>query len=113
MNNNCINFFELSINELLTLNLILTLLLANQLNSNQLNILGNFICSLGQSLLTLQAVVGTLPDDALYTICTNPSYTEPTALSCTAPNLESISAELQSLKEQLHGLEMMLASQKR
>lgn len=112
MDDDCANFFALSANELLALDFILALLLANRLNSNQLNILGNFLCGLGQGILTIQAVVGALPGNAVYSICSNPAYEgSPAASSTSAP--ENMYEEIQTLKERLTALEALLAAQKR
>lgn len=68
------SFFELTVSELLTLNFVLSLAFAQGLNSNQLNILGNFICGLGQEILVIQAIVGSLPDsNYVYYFCNDPA----------------------------------------
>ena len=55
------DFFSLNSNELISLSILLTVVFSNQLNANQLNILGNFLCSLGQNILVIQAVIGANP----------------------------------------------------
>jgi prefoldin subunit 5 len=50
-------FFELNESQQILLLTVLTYLLADDLNANQLNILGNFIESLGQNLLLVEAVI--------------------------------------------------------
>lgn len=74
------DLFSLSINELLALNILLTLLLSDGLNSNQLNILGNFFEALGQNILIIQALVSAEPNpNAMYCLnkpnCFLPNFT--------------------------------------
>lgn len=107
------DFFALSSNELLSLNLLLSISLANGLNANQLNILGNFICTLGQNILTIQAVIGSLPDsNAKYTwgdtYC--PTSTNTTTSHGTATS--ELAAEIAELKEKIAQLERNLSLKK-
>lgn len=108
------NFFDLSSNELLSLNLLLTIILANGLNSNQLNILGNFICALGQNILTIQAVIGSLPDsNATYMILGDAHCL---ASTDTNTNHEAtvigLANEISELKEKITQLEIFLSLKK-
>lgn len=107
------NFFELPTNDLLILNFILTLLLANGLNANQLNILGNFFCSLGQNILTIQAVIGALPNEAVYTVNSNPKYCQ--FLDQPSPqtiSVEELQNEIVELNKRLQQLEHLLTLEK-
>lgn len=99
------NFFELTANELTLLNVILTLLLSNGLNASQLDILGNFICGLGQNILTIQALVGALPGGEIYTIASDPVYTP-----CASNSMNmNVQREIIRLQEKIERLERMLA----
>ena len=55
------SFYSLSADEQVTLALIVSLLLSEGLNENELNILGNFIEAVGQNMLLIQAVVSSQP----------------------------------------------------
>ena len=113
MNQTCVNFFELSINELLLLNLILTFLLANGLNGNQLNILGNFLCSVGQNILVIQAVIGSFPDNEIYSIASNQAFKEINSTSCQdTVTTDDIIQQLATIKEQISTIEKALSSNK-
>jgi hypothetical protein len=48
-------------NEWLALNYALAVLLSDGLTSNQMNILGNFLCAVGQNMLLLQAWLSSCP----------------------------------------------------
>lgn len=54
-------FYSLSANEQTALALVISLLLSEGLNENELNILGNFIEAVGQNILLIQAVVSSVP----------------------------------------------------
>ena len=56
-------FYSLSADEQVTLALIISLLLSDGLNENELNILGNFIEAVGQNILLIQATVSSQPTD--------------------------------------------------
>ncbi|MBP2633290.1 MAG: hypothetical protein H6Q70_3918 [Firmicutes bacterium] len=104
------DFYTLSSNELLSLNLILTILLANGLNANQLNILGNFIAALGQNILFLQAVVDALPEeDATYQF--NPPHcdTKPVSSTFNQGAMTNLQKEVLELKAKLTQLEKELS----
>lgn len=103
MNNND-DFFQLSPNEWLALNYALTVFLANGLNSNQLNIIGNFLCAVGQNMLLLQAWIGSCPNsNAVY-------YTDNHLIQCTQSTSESPDSEIETMKKKLAELENQLAN---
>lgn len=54
-------FYTLTADQQVTLALIIAIYLSDGLNENQLNILGNFIESVGQNILLIQAVVSATP----------------------------------------------------
>lgn len=102
------DFYSLSSNELLSLNLILTILLANGLNANQLNILGNFIAALGQNILFLQAVIDALPEeDATYQF--NQCDTKPVSNTFKQDAMTNLQKEVLELKAKLTQLERELS----
>lgn len=104
------DFYSLSSNELLSLNLILTTLLANGLNATQLNILGNFIAALGQNILFLQAVIDALPEeDATYQF--NPTHcdTRPVLNTFNQDTMTNLQKEVLELKAKLTQIEKELS----
>lgn len=102
------NFFELTVGEFLTLELVLTMLISNGLNSNQLNILGNFLCDLGQNVLTIQAIVGASPSNPVYCISADPSSCQ--SLDTDARSSKQITQEIMCLKEEINQLKAQLAA---
>ena len=101
-------FFSLNSNELLALNLLLTAALSNGLDANQLNVLGNFICALGQNMLVIQARIGALPGQARYTLQGEQVCPSACPASSSAASLEN---ELQKCQERLTALENLLQKQ--
>ncbi len=79
-------FYSLSADEQVTLALIFSLLLSDGLNENELNILGNFIESVGQNILLIQAIVSSHPID---NTATHSNYTEIQELRNRIEALES------------------------
>lgn len=104
------DFYSLSSNELLSLNLSLTILLANGLNANQLNILGNFIAALGQNILFLQAVIDALPEeDATYQFNQAHCDTKPVSHTFNQDAMTNLQKEVLVLKAKLTQLEKELS----
>lgn len=102
------DFFSLNSNELIALNLLLTVALSHGLDANQLNVLGNFICALGQNMLVIQARISALPGDARYMlhgeqICADDSGAD-------GPDAATLENELQKCQERLTALEKLLRS---
>ena len=86
------DFFSLNSNELLSLSMLVAILFANNLNNNQLNIFGNFLTSVAQNILLIQAVISTNPNpNAIYTICPNNS-SSPESTSIKNNDSNSITA---------------------
>ncbi|WP_110952834.1 hypothetical protein [Anaerosinus massiliensis] len=109
---NC-NFYSLSPEESLSLNLLLTLIFSNGLNSNQLNILGNFICALGQNILVVQTIIGALPDDsAIYQINQKSCLKDSERTETTQKQLINLQIELAQLKDKILRLEKELTFKK-
>lgn len=107
------DFFALNSNELISLNILLTILLSNQLNSNQLNIIGNFLCGLGQNILIIQAVIGANPDpNAIYTICssnhTNETNENDSNSVDTATQISELESKINTLTDKITTLESSL-----
>lgn len=97
-----LDFFNLSANELLALNLILTLVFCNGLNENQMNILGNFISALGENILLVQAKISTNPHQNFIYYINN---------GCAEPPVENnLPKEIADLKNRLKTLETLLAA---
>lgn len=59
-----ISFFDLSYDEIILLATSIGLEMANELNVNQQNILGNFISLIGQTILVANAVGGSYPPNS-------------------------------------------------
>ncbi|GEM_PF-1400223 len=57
-------FFSLDSEQQVLLAALLAIIISEKLNQSQLNILGNFIESLGQNILLIQAVVSSTPPSA-------------------------------------------------
>ena len=107
------NFYTLSPNELLSLNLLLTVLFANGLNSNQLNILGNFICAVGQNILSIQTIIDGLPnEDATYHVNGTTCDAKIVANSANQQLLTKLKEEVLALKSQLLQIEKELPFKK-
>jgi hypothetical protein len=103
------NFYTLSPNELLSLNLLLTILFANGLNSNQLNILGNFICAVGQNILSIQTIIDGLPDEnAVYLFNQTTCDAKIIATSTNQELLTELQKEVLALKAKLLQIEKEL-----
>lgn len=102
------NFFSLNSNELIALNLLLTAALSHGLDANQLNVLGNFICALGQNMLIIQARISALPGEARYMAQGEQLCADSADSTNNAANLES---ELQKCQERLAALEKLLEEQ--
>lgn len=104
------DFFSLNSNELLSLSILLTVVFSNQLNANQLNILGNFLCSLGQNILVIQAVIGANPNPkAIYTICSSDQTSTTNENNSnsvdTATQLSELESKINTLTEKMTTLE--------
>jgi hypothetical protein len=107
------NFYTLSPNELLSLNLLLTVLFANGLNSNQLNILGNFICAVGQNILSIQTIIDGLPnEDATYNFNQTTRDAKIVANSANEELLIELQKEILALKSKLLQIEKELPFKK-
>lgn len=105
------DFFSLNSNELLALNLLLTAALSNGLNANQLNVLGNFICALGQNMLVIQARIGALPGQARYTLHGEQACPSACPGGNSNNSAASLENELQKCQERLTALENFLQKQ--
>lgn len=104
------DLFSLSINELIALNILLTLLLSDGLNSNQLNILGNFFEALGQNILIIQALVGAEPNpNAVYCLhkpnCFLPNFSTPSSTNFT------LEERIRQIETRLCNLETLLTKE--
>lgn len=106
-------FYNRSANELTVLNFLLTFLLSDGLNSNQLTILGNFLCSLGQGILTIQGFVGAQQGDAVYQFDCDavycPSDTKPNRKEADADPYGDLQRQLADLQEKIARMEAQLA----
>lgn len=99
------DFFSLNSNELISLSILLTVVF-----SNQLNILGNFLCSLGQNILVIQAVIGANPNpNAIYTICSSDQTSTTNENNSnsvdTATQLSELESKINTLTEKMTTLE--------
>ncbi len=89
--------FHLTANEWLSLNYALAVLLSDGLNANQLNVVGNFLCAVGQNILLLQAWLGSCPNvNAIY-------YINNCQIQCAKHT--AAEQELAALAEKITGLE--------
>lgn len=103
------SFFSLSSNELIALNLLLTAALSHGLDANQLNVLGNFICALGQNMLIIQARISALPGQARYML--HGEQLCPAEASASCSDAAALKEELQKCQERLAALENLLHEQ--
>lgn len=85
-------FYSLDSEQQVLLAALIAIIVSENLNENQLNILGNFVEAVGQNILLIQAVVSS-----------NPSTTESDSSS---------TAEVQDLQESMNRLQQELASMK-
>ncbi|WP_333594755.1 hypothetical protein [Anaerospora hongkongensis] len=85
-------FYSLDSEQQVLLAALLAIIVSENLNENQLNILGNFVEAVGQNILLIQAIVSS-----------NPSTTEPDSSSTT---------EVQGLQESMNRLQQELETMK-
>ncbi len=92
-------FFSLDSEQQVLLAALLAIILSDKLNVNQLNILGNFIESLGQNILLIQAVVSSDPP------ATNSDSSSNTQVQDLEKSIDMLRQELETMKAKIAALE--------
>ncbi|GAB6168541.1 hypothetical protein JCM1393_10010 [Clostridium carnis] len=57
------NIYDLTPKQLIIWSSIVSVILSENLTANQQNILGNFLCGVGQNILTFNAVITSVPSN--------------------------------------------------
>lgn len=93
------NFFSLDSEQQVLFAALLAILVADKLNENQQNILGNFLEALGQNILLIQAIVSSNP----------PTTTSDSSSDTQVQNLQNsinrLQQDLETIKAKIAALE--------
>ena len=92
-------FFSLDSEQQVLFAALLAILIADHLNEDQLNILGNFIEALGQNILLIQAIVSSVPSP------TQPDSLSNTPVQDLQKSIAMLQQDLQAMKAQIAVLE--------
>ena len=92
-------FFSLDSEQQVLFAALLAILIADHLNEDQLNILGNFIEALGQNILLIQAIVSSAPSPI------QPDSLSNTQVQDLQKSIAMLQQDLQAMKAQIAVLE--------
>ncbi len=93
------NFFSLDSEQQVLLAAVLAIMIADKLNEEQQNILGNFIEALGQNILLIQAIVSSNPPAAKPDSSTNiQGQTLQESIHVLQQELDTIKAKIAALE---------------
>lgn len=92
-------FFSLDSEQQVLLAALLAIILSDKLNENQLNILGNFVESVGQNILLIQAVVSSDPPAA------DSDSSSDTQVQDLQKSIDMLQQDLETMKAKIAALE--------
>lgn len=92
-------FFSLDSEQQVLLAALLALILSDKLNEDQLNILGNFVESVGQNILLIQAIVSSIPSS------TQSDNSSTSQVQDLQKSIDMLQQDLENMKAKVAALE--------